>query len=361
MKKIIFVILSLLVVVMFLAGCTEKQLTEEEQQTLESELEKLSPEELNAVIEEGESEESKALAGQAYKKFTYKSFKYKPKTVLKTAYRVKAKKIEPLFRFKEYSSNTDAQQLIYTLKPPLSLSLVERYENVIFPDFSREEFCPIATAAELMASCPSIEEVKQIRKDFNIMFESELEENRFMELEECTNGGDESSIMLSVYNTFRLMKCIPFDINLTWSPEYDNLYNWTKSRNLEQINYFWAGENEFSHGSGGSVFMKANQLNHSIYRHAVDPEAPVGLIHSVTTLMHEVRHAEANIFHNCDINIGSQSMDTNLEYGGAWAVHYQLWSLLVDHTGTFFSDYEKEKMAESAAQLYRFRFCDYQE
>ena len=93
MKKSIFMILCLLVVAMFLIGCVEKELTTEEEQALESELEQLSEEELNQVIEEGESEESKALAGQAYRRRSFGKYSYKPSMVLKTAYKIQSKRV----------------------------------------------------------------------------------------------------------------------------------------------------------------------------------------------------------------------------------------------------------------------------
>ena len=91
MKKIIL-LLGLLIVAMFIVGCAEKELTTEEEQALESELEQLSSEELDQVIEEGETEDTKALAGQAYQKRSFGRYSYKPSTVLKTAYKVKASK-----------------------------------------------------------------------------------------------------------------------------------------------------------------------------------------------------------------------------------------------------------------------------
>lgn len=91
MKKSIFVVLSLLVVVMFLVGCVEKELTKEEQQALEAELEQMSNDQLDQMIEEGESQDVKAIAGQAYQKLSIgNKTAIKPATALKTAYKVKA-------------------------------------------------------------------------------------------------------------------------------------------------------------------------------------------------------------------------------------------------------------------------------
>ena len=88
MKKLIL-LLSLLVMVTFLVGCAEKELTAEGEQTLEAELEQLSDEELDQVIEQGESEEDRALTGQAYNRINMGQTSFNPSTALKAAYKVK--------------------------------------------------------------------------------------------------------------------------------------------------------------------------------------------------------------------------------------------------------------------------------
>jgi len=62
MKKAIFTVLSLLVVAVFLVGCSPKEVPNEK---VDAELQELSNEELDQVIKEGGAEEGKALAGQA--------------------------------------------------------------------------------------------------------------------------------------------------------------------------------------------------------------------------------------------------------------------------------------------------------
>lgn len=351
--KSILAMLVLLIATIFLVGCVEKELTREDEQTLEAELEKLSEKELNQVIEEGESEESKALAGLAYTKIKVGGYNFKPTSVLKQAYKIKARNHEPLLQqglFKEYLSQETAQeQLIKKTKTDLPLFHAEKYGKF---GVAKIRTCSFDTAAELMASCPTYEEVKQTRDDFNIWFESELEEKGVLRPWQCTEGGSESSLMLSVYNTFRLMKCIPFDSNLPWDPEYNNLYEWAKSRNLTQINYFFAIDGEYNHAVENSVYMIGNFLDDPIYRHPIHNPTGVGLVNHLGTLFHEIRHAEVPISHNCGTN------DTNIQYGGAWAVHFQLMSHLAYHTGTFFSEYEQDRIKYVAELIRNTRFCD---
>jgi hypothetical protein len=93
MKKSIFVVLSLLVIAMFLVGCVpQEELSEEDQQALDSELGEMSDQQLDQVIEEAESEGATALAGQAYSK--YKSIPKASKSrVLASAYKAKLEKV----------------------------------------------------------------------------------------------------------------------------------------------------------------------------------------------------------------------------------------------------------------------------
>ena len=64
------------------------------------------------------------------------------------------------------------------------------------------------TANQLVSTCPFKQEIKQIRHDFNIYFEKGLIDHGVLKPWSCTNNGKESSIMLSMYNIFRLAKCI---------------------------------------------------------------------------------------------------------------------------------------------------------
>jgi hypothetical protein len=93
MKKMIFVMLSLVIISMFLIGCTEKKVSDAE---LEAQLSELSDTELNQVIQTVEAEDTGALVGQAHwKKIPKKIPRNTPKDkFLKMAYKVKTNRIE---------------------------------------------------------------------------------------------------------------------------------------------------------------------------------------------------------------------------------------------------------------------------
>jgi hypothetical protein len=212
--------------------------------------------------------------------------------------------------------------------------------------------CSYNTAAELVASCPTQEEIQQIRADFNIYFENGLIDNGVLVPWSCTADGDESSIMLSMYNAFRLLKCVPFDENFPWAPDYNNLYDWLKSLDLTAIGYIWAEEGEYNHGWNGRIYIIGNHLDHPMYRDIVNPQSGVGIIHPMVLLIHEARHAGDGVPHNCGYK------DTDLEYMGAWAVQYYLLGMLAENTGNYFSDYERSSLLGSAQNIYETRFCD---
>ncbi len=212
--------------------------------------------------------------------------------------------------------------------------------------------CPYDTAAELMASCPTREQIQQIRQDFNIYFERPLIDHGVLVPWSCTPGGGESSLMLSMYNSFRLALCIPFDAAFPWAPEHDNLYEWLQSAELTAIGYFWAEEGDRSHGWGKRIYLIGNWLADPMYRQVSDPSTGVGLINYVGLIAHETRHADINIGHNCGSN------DTDLDYMGAWAVHYHLARMLAENTGDYFSSSEKQRLAWLAEGILDSRFCD---
>lgn len=209
-----------------------------------------------------------------------------------------------------------------------------------------------STAEQLVSTCPFESEIKQIRKDFNIYFEKGLVTNGILVPWSCTNNGKESSIMLSMYNIFRLLKCIPFDKNFPWAPTFNNLYEWLKSLNLTAIGFFWAQQNQNSCGWDKWIYLKGNNLADPIYREIINPQSGVGIIHGLVLLVHEARHAGYNIPHNCGVK------DTNLAYMGAWGVQYYLLKMLAENTNNFFSDYQKSMLLGDAQNILATRFCD---
>jgi hypothetical protein len=194
--------------------------------------------------------------------------------------------------------------------------------------------------------------VRQIRADFNICFDQALVDHGVLVPWSCSYDGSESSLMLSMYNMFRLAKCVPFNQGFPWEPSHSNLYDWWKSLSLSAIQFFWADSSPaYSSGWNKIVNLLGNNLAQGTYRHVVDPSTGVGVADLVVLMAHEARHAGYDIPHNCG------SDDTNLAYMGAWAVQYYLLQALAQNTGQFFSEYEKQTFLGSAADILHTRFC----
>jgi hypothetical protein len=173
-----------------------------------------------------------------------------------------------------------------------------------------------ATASALLASCPTAEEIDRIREDFNLSFSTDLDLTW-----SCTDGGSESSIMLTVYNAFRMMYALDFDapmpvINAT------NAYAYLKSLGL---NWHFVAY-PIDGASGVDVTMYAGSLS--------DPrERSAGVTMLPGIMLHEARHTApgGNKAHLCRTEGGGPfnnppgapgSADVSLAYGGGYAMQY---------------------------------------
>jgi hypothetical protein len=116
------------------------------------------------------------------------------------------------------------------------------------------------TADQVVQTCPTEAEMHQIRADFNIYFDKGLVDNGIVVPWTCSNQGSESSIMLSMYNIFRLAKYIPFSSTFPWDSQYNNLYQWLKDLGLITIGFFWAQPGELSHGWDKKIYLVGNDL-----------------------------------------------------------------------------------------------------
>lgn len=133
-NKMLISVLSLLVIAVFLIGCVpQEELSQENQQALESELEQMTDEQLDLVIKEGESEDTKALAGQAYSGVIVGKNSVKPSTALKTAYKVKAGRCE--------LPDIDLESLIFLKSLSLDESLVVGSKSSSSVEYLSSMYC----------------------------------------------------------------------------------------------------------------------------------------------------------------------------------------------------------------------------
>ena len=206
--------------------------------------------------------------------------------------------------------------------------------------------CDYATVDELAYPCPSAEDIRQIRNDFNIYF------NAPPAPWFCTNNGYEYSTTLSIYNALRIMKCTPFDENFQWDLEHNNMYQWLKDVNIEGIEIFACPEGLCnSHYDGVIHLVSLTSIGPSLISDQFSRTA-LGATRTAVLLSHEAQHEY--LYHTC---LGGK--DHNLDEMGAWAVQYYLLNMLSQNTGIYFTEEQKQEFESLAESVYNYGFCDY--
>ena len=206
------------------------------------------------------------------------------------------------------------------------------------------------TVDELLATCPTSDELAQIDRDFPAIYVDET-----VTLGLCSDGSDENSDTLLVYNCFRVLRDLEFDAPLPLF-ETTNLYRWMRDQNLT----FRFARNVGSEGRDRVLTMGLPPpLLVPSYR-AWRGEGGIGGIGSMVALMvHELRHATSGLGHNCRPNDDpSAVIDESLAYGGAWAAQYWWNRWLAEHAGAALSDAQKSVATADARSILANCFCD---
>lgn len=214
---------------------------------------------------------------------------------------------------------------------------------------------------ELLARCPTLETMAAIRRDFNISFDARLDVPW-----SCLLDGSESSTMLTIYNVFRAMRLIEFDV-LMPVLNTRNLYEWMFSLNLTNI-HFTVGE-MYSYAERNSISLRGELMDSPDFRQWINPRSGIGLVDVAFLMVHEARHANATGNHNADPDgtIGhvcsrdpsiENVHDPSIAYGGAWSAQYWTARWLADHSGHYLTQQEKMYAAGAAEQIRTSRFCN---
>ena len=255
----------------------------------------------------------------------------------------KEKKIEEKFiENKPFSSETSKEEII-----EIEHNIKETIQANSFP--KENKIRTFKTAKELLKSCPTEEEIKQIENDFNLVYSDYP--GKFT----CKEKSKENSIKLTIYNAFRLMKDIHITKSLPWAEEgHTNTYDWLKSLNLNEINFFH-GENQLSHAEGYKINIRMNELEHPRYLETTDLQSGVGILDLIILFVHEARHTipGGNKPHTCE-----KTKDLTFKEGGAWAVQYQFIILLAEKTENYLSEYDRQFLSYSAKEIKETRFCE---
>ena len=249
---------------------------------------------------------------------------------------------EKLIENKPFSDETSKKEII-----EIEYNIKETIQANSFP--KENKIRTFKTAKELLKSCPTEEEIKQIENDFNLVYSDYP--GKFT----CKEKSKENSIKLTIYNAFRLMKDIHITKSLPWAEEgHTNTYDWLKSLNLNEINFFH-GENQLSHAEGYKINIRMNELEHPRYLETTDLQSGVGILDLIILFVHEARHTipGGNKPHTCE-----KTKDLTFKEGGAWAVQYQFIILLAEKTENYLSEYDRQFLSYSAKEIKETRFCE---
>ncbi len=205
------------------------------------------------------------------------------------------------------------------------------------------------TIDQMLSRCPTNQEMIEIRRDFNIYFDNDVPLTSWT----CTNEGNESSIMLSVYNTFRALKLLRFNEAIPFI-EYDNFYDWLLSLNIN-FHIFNGSDSDYSWGAGNTLHIKARVMT-DYSKEWTNPSSGVGIDNKLALVIHEARHTDpAGAYrHTCGKD---GSNDTTLSAGGAWSLQYYYWLWLQNHSGNFLTPTQKEFAGSNARNTLE-RFCE---
>lgn len=221
------------------------------------------------------------------------------------------------------------------------------------------------TVDELLATCPTQAEMQQIRDDFNITFDARVFEDdaRHGPNLACTPGGRESSVMLGMFNMFRVLRLVEFDAEMPLLG-YRNLYDWARDQGF-LIRIFSdslaaeRGQERRSHGYDMTIFLNDRVFASPHWRVGYDPQAGAGGF-NCEVFIHEAWHALTGRGHDMMLLKGWESgdcEDSSLEYGGAWAAVYWYFRWLAEHSGGFLSAQERQSAAWAAERVIRERIC----
>lgn len=183
-----------------------------------------------------------------------------------------------------------------------------------------------STVEEVLATCPSAQDVASINSDFNLAFEFDPTGGTLV----CTaaEGSEDLTLLQSnVYQVLRVARQIPFDVPLPWTTK--NLYDWLKGA-IHGIRFRGDIGGSFCCDPAGVInILEAPNSTNILTNRWDDPRFGFGLDTFLDLVVHEARHSEG-LPHTC----GGGSDQTISELG-AWGVVYYYYEWLAFHSGNF--------------------------
>lgn len=213
------------------------------------------------------------------------------------------------------------------------------------------------TATELLASCPTNEEILRILNTYRASIGGGTIPYS------CTPGGTEWNETLFVINLFRIAELVNFDapiplLNAT------NLGAWLRAQRFNAIHFSTSNDTSQSERLAPRTFeVTLRGLGYTSREYLRSVVAPM-------ILVHEGWHGVSGKGHPCDGHgqcctetqmrstgcpLTEFTEDPSLEYGGAWAAHFWYVRWLERHSGDYLTP-EQRQFAEAMAENIRGRF-----
>lgn len=203
------------------------------------------------------------------------------------------------------------------------------------------------SADQIVASCPTQDELDLINSHFDILFAPEANLAPYA----CQDGlNPDGSVnpRLAVYQALRAMGAMTFDAPLPWT-EF-SLYDWLRQAITGIV--LKPVQNSYCCDGQGRIVLKSSLMGQPSHAAWHNPQTGIGLESLVGLIVHEARHAEIG-GHTCD---GTD--DATLEELGAWGTQYWLYIWLADHTPAGFLTQAERQAAHSHASTALSRICN---
>ncbi len=203
---------------------------------------------------------------------------------------------------------------------------------------------------QLLAHCPTAQEVAAINKDLKLSFEADPTTGKWV----CTAAAGSADLTLMqrrAYQTLQAMKQLKFSKPLPWTDK--QLYEWFVST-IKAIRFRSDAQFSFCCDPKDTINVRvASNVYIVLTDRWIDPSSGGGLMDSAVLYVHEARHNQG-LPHTCGAN------DKTIAELGAWGVQYYLDTWLADYSDpNFISDPYYRQIAKSdAEQIRKTRFCD---
>jgi hypothetical protein len=207
-------------------------------------------------------------------------------------------------------------------------------------------------ADQLLAGCPTREQIAAIDRDLRLSFETDPTAGEPLACSSAAGSRDLSPMKKRIYNSLLLMRGLQFDQPLPWTNE--PLYKWLTGA-IRGIRVRGDIQNSSCCFPEGMVNLAATSLVTNYTDRWLDPTMRGGLVGFVLVLVHEARHADGRHPHTCG------TKDQTLDELGAWGAQYYLSRWLAEHTDqSFFSAgtfHPSETLLQQAETLRATSFC----